>query len=80
MVVGHHWKAVDNGASEYTNNLWYENSFARSPSMEITRLFTTYLFHFGQWGLVRFFRSRTLEVMGRVFAKEIELKYKYLSN
>ena len=74
-MVASHWKAVDNGASEYTQNGWYENSFARIDGQwKITRLLHTYQWISGNGGLFDFSDPALIEVMGQVFAKENRVK------
>lgn len=70
-MVARHWKAVDSGATEYTQNGWYENSFARIDGRwKITRLLHTYQWVSGNGGLFDFSDPELREVMARVFAKE----------
>ncbi len=70
-MVARHWKAVDSGAAEYTQNGWYENSFARIDGRwKITRLLHTYQWVSGNGGLFDFSDPELQEVMARVFAKE----------
>jgi SnoaL-like protein len=70
-MVARHWKAVDSGATEYTQNGWYENSFARIDGRwKITRLLHTYQWVSGNGGLFDFSDPELQEVMARVFAKE----------
>jgi len=70
-MVARHWKAVDSGAAEYTQNGWYENSFARFDGRwKITRLLHTYQWVSGNGGLFDFSDPELQEVMARVFAKE----------
>jgi len=70
-MVARHWKAVDSGAAEYTQNGWYENSFARIDGRwKITRLLHTYQWVSGNGGLFDFSDPELQEVMAKVFAKE----------
>lgn len=70
-MVARHWKATDGGDSEYTQNGWYENSFARiGGDWKITRLLHTYQWISGNGGLFDFSDPELIDVMGRVFAKE----------
>jgi hypothetical protein len=70
-MVARHWKAVDSGATEYTQNGWYENSFAWIDGRwKITRLLHTYQWVSGNGGLFDFSDPELQEVMARVFAKE----------
>ncbi len=69
-MVARHWKAVDSGASEYTQNGWYENSFARIEGQwKITRLLHTYQWVSGNGGLFDFSDPELQQVMAKVFAK-----------
>jgi hypothetical protein len=70
-MVASHWKATDGGASEYTQNGWYENSFARIDGVwRITRLLHTYQWISGNGGLFDFTDPELIHVMGQVFAKD----------
>jgi hypothetical protein len=70
-MVARHWKAVDSGAAEYTQNGWYENSFARIDGRwKITRLLHTYQWVSGNGGLFDFSDPELQEVMAKVFAKD----------
>jgi len=70
-MVARHWKAVDTGATEYTQNGWYENSFARIDGRwKITRLLHTYQWVSGNGGLFDFSDPELQAVMAKVFAKE----------
>jgi hypothetical protein len=70
-MVARHWKPTDGGASEYTQNGWYENSFARIEGRwKITRLLHTFQWITGNGGLFDFSDPRLIEVMGQVFAAE----------
>lgn len=70
-MVARHWKAVDSGAAEYTQNGWYENSFARIDGRwKITRLMHTYQWVSGNGGLFDFSDPELQEVMAKVFAPE----------
>jgi hypothetical protein len=70
-MVASHWKATDSGATEYTQNGWYENSFARiGGEWKITRLLHTYQWISGNGGLFDFSDPELIDVMGKVFAKE----------
>lgn len=70
-MVARHWKATDGGASEYTQNGWYENSFARiGGQWKITRLLHTFQWITGNGGLFDFSDPGLIKVMGQVFAKE----------
>ena len=69
--VARHWKPTDSGAAEYTQNGWYENSFARiGGQWKITRLLHTYQWVSGNGGLLDFSDPELVEVMGQVFAAE----------
>jgi len=49
--VARHWKPTDGGSAEYTQNGWYENSFARIDGhWKITRLLHTYQWVSGNGG------------------------------
>ena len=70
-MVARHWKAVDSGAAEYTQNGWYENSFARIDGRwKITRLLHTYQWVSGNGGLFDFSDPELQDVMAKVFAKD----------
>ena len=70
-MVARHWKATDSGDSEYTQNGWYENSFARIDGQwKITRLLHTFQWVSGNGGLFDFSDPRLIEVMGQVFVPE----------
>ena len=70
-MVARHWKPVDSGAPEYTQNGWYENSFSRiSGQWKITRLKHTYQWVSGNGGLFDFSDPELARVMGQVFAPE----------
>ena len=57
------------GASEYIQNGWYENSFARVDGRwKITRLLHTYQWITGNGALFDFSDPDLLKVMGQVFA------------
>jgi hypothetical protein len=70
-MVARHWKPTDSGAAEYTQNGWYENSFARIDGQwKITRLLHTYQWVSGNGGLFDFSDPELVKVMGQVFAAE----------
>ena len=70
-MVARHWKATDAGAAEYTQNGWYENSFARIDGQwKITRLLHTYQWVSGNGGLFDFSDPELARVMGQIFAAE----------
>lgn len=70
-MVARHWKPTDSGAAEYTQNGWYENSFARIDGQwRITRLLHTYQWISGNGGLVDFSDPELVKVMGQVFAEK----------
>ena len=59
------------GASEYIQNGWYENCFARVDGRwKITRLLHTYQWITGNGALFDFSDPDLLKVMGQVFAAE----------
>jgi hypothetical protein len=68
-MVARHWKPTDTGAAEYTQNGWYENTFARIDGQwKITRLLHTFQWVSGNGALFDFSDSELIEVMGKVFA------------
>jgi hypothetical protein len=70
-MVARHWKATDTGAAEYTQNGWYENTFARIDGQwKITRLLHTFQWVSGNGGLFDFSDPELIEVMKKVFAPE----------
>ena len=70
-MVARHWKPTDTGAPEYTQNGWYENTFARIDGQwKITRLLHTFQWVSGNGGLFDFSDPELIEVMGKVFAPE----------
>jgi len=70
-MVARHWKATDSGAAEYTQNGWYENSFARIDGQwKITRLLHTYQWISGNGGLFDFSDPNLVKIMGEVFAEK----------
>jgi hypothetical protein len=70
-MVSRHWKPTDAGAAEYTQNGWYENSFARIDGQwKITRLLHTYQWVSGNGALFDFSDPELVRVMGQIFAKE----------
>ena len=70
-MVARHWKATDSGDSEYTQNGWYENSFARIDGQwKITRLLHTFQWVSGNGGLFDFSDPELARVMGQIFAEE----------
>ena len=70
-MVASHWKATDAGASEYVQNGWYENSFARIDGhWKITRLLHTYQWVSGNGGLFDFSDPELIKVMAEVFSAE----------
>ena len=74
-MVARHWKPTDGGSAEYTQNGWYENSFARIDGhWKITRLLHTYQWVSGNGGLFDFSDSELVKIMGLVFAPENRVK------
>jgi hypothetical protein len=74
-MVARHWKSTDSGAAEYTQNGWYENSFARIDGQwKITRLLHTYQWVSGNGGLFDFSDPELVKIMGQVFAAENRVK------
>jgi hypothetical protein len=70
-MVARHWKATDGGCAEYTQNGWYENSFARiAGQWKITRLLHTFQWVSGNGALFDFTDPQLLKIMGQVFAAE----------
>jgi uncharacterized protein affecting Mg2+/Co2+ transport len=74
-MVARHWKATDGGSAEYTQNGWYENSFARiDRHWKITRLLHTFQWVSGNGGLFDFSDPELVKIMGQVFAPENRVK------
>jgi hypothetical protein len=74
-MLARHWKPTDTGAAEYTQNGWYENSFARlNGQWKITRLVHKYQWITGNGGLFDFSDPELIKIMGQVFAKENRVK------
>jgi SnoaL-like domain len=70
-MVARHWKAVDSGDPEYTQNGWYENSFTRiNGEWKISRLLHTFSWISGNGGLFDFSDPELIEVMGQVFSEK----------
>ena len=74
-MVSRHWKAVDTGASEYVQNGWYVNSFARiNGEWKITRLAHFYQWISGNGAMLDLSDPELVKIMGRVFAEENRVK------
>jgi hypothetical protein len=70
-MVARHWKPTEGGSCEYTQNGWYENSFARIDGQwKITRLLHTYQWISGNGALFDFTDPELIQIMGEVFAEK----------
>jgi hypothetical protein len=70
-LVARHWKATDNGSSEFIQNGWYENRFARiNGEWKITRLLHTHQWVSGNGALLNNSDPEAMKVMQQVFSKE----------
>ncbi len=70
-LVARHWRSTDGGASEFIQNGWYENKFARiDGDWKITRLLHTHQWLSGNSGLFGTPSPQAAQLMNRVFAEE----------
>jgi len=69
-LVARHWKATDGGASEFVQNGWYENAFARiEGEWKITRMLHTHSWISGNGALLSNHAPEVLELMKQVFCE-----------
>ena len=70
-LVARHWKASDNGSSEFVQNGWYENGFVRlGGEWKVSRLLHTHQWTSGNGALFGTPTAEAAALMQRVFCEE----------